>query len=409
MLFRHILPAILSLALLLPGSASAQFELEVLVPGANFPVSMAFAPDGRLFYTEKQTGQIRVVDNDTLRPDPFATLPVNNSGERGLLGITFDPDYESNHYVYVFHTNPDPLTNRVVRLTDVDGYGEDPTIIFDVPINTGFTNHNGGNIHFGPDGKLYVTLGEYNVPSNSQDTSVAPGKIHRLNSDGSIPGDNPFPGNSIFAYGLRNSFDFSFHPINEKIYATENGPAFHDEVNIIIAGGNYGWPIVTGMANTPPFIDPIIEINPTTAPTGIIIYSGGVMPGLDLAMLFAEWNTGRIWNVTLGGDDFDEVLNMEILLDLDNLTDIEQGPDGFIYISGISTIRRYTYTPIICDVNADGVVDIFDLIRMINIALGIDPPPTPYELEVGDANGDGTIDILDVIICINIILGAGQQ
>lgn len=199
---------------------------------------MAFVPDGRLLFTEKNTGNVRVVQGGILLPTPWATVRVSSSGERGLLGITVDPNFVTNRFVYVYHTNPSPLANRVIRFRDSLGRGVDSTVILTAPITTGATNHNGGNLHFGPDDKLYVTIGEYANPLYSQDLRVVMGKILRLNRDGTAPPDNPFYNDSIadkriYCLGLRNSFDFAFDSLRRFLWATENGPTCDDELNLI--------------------------------------------------------------------------------------------------------------------------------------------------------------------------------
>src|SRR5207249_2447194 len=124
----------------------------------------------------------------------------------------------------------------------------------------------------GPDGKLYVSIGDTGNPALAQDSTSLSGKILRFNKDGTIPTDNPFPGSPVYALGMRNTFGMTFHDDTGDLWITENGPEFpeFDEVNRIIAGGNYGWPVVTGIAGNPLFIDPLIEITPTIAPTNII-------------------------------------------------------------------------------------------------------------------------------------------
>ncbi len=333
-----------------------RYRVETFLSPIEFPVSMAFAPDGRIFFTEKNTGKVRIVEDGTLLPDAFVTVSVQNNGERGLLGVTFDPDYETDGYVYVFYTNPAPLDNRVVRYTDVGGVGTSPLLLLAVTDDSPFSsNHNGGNLHFGPDGKLYVTIGDNgSVPNNSQEMNDPRGKILRINPDGTIPADNPFyddgdPGTGnddrIFAMGLRNSFDFDFHPVTGDLFATENGPSVDDEVNIILPGGNYGWPVVTGIAGNPLYEDPILEYTPTIAPTGLTFYTGDQFPGWENDLLFVDWNTGTLHRVVLTGPDFRQVATELFPTQISFLNDVEIGPDGWIYMiqgsySGTGAIYR---------------------------------------------------------------------
>ncbi|MFQ6105047.1 MAG: PQQ-dependent sugar dehydrogenase [Candidatus Glassbacteria bacterium] len=336
--------------------AIPRYRVETFLSPVEFPVTMAFAPDGRLFYTEKNTGNVRIVEDGVLLPDPFVTVSVNSTGERGLLGIEFDPDYDINGYVYLFYTNPSPLDNRVVRYTDVGGFGTDPLVLLAVTDDSPFSsNHNGGNVHFGPDGKLYVTIGDNGSnPNNSQELDDPRGKILRINPDGSIPMDNPFyddgkPGSGnddrIFALGLRNSFDFDFHPITGELFATENGPTVDDEVNIILSGLNYGWPIVTGFGDNPLYEDPILVYTPTIAPTGLTFYTGDVLQGWENDLLFVDWNTGTLRRVVLSNVDHRSVEEEIEVVQLSFLNDVAIGPDGWIYMtrgpySGTGVIYR---------------------------------------------------------------------
>ena len=189
---------------------------ETLVAGDLVrPTAMAIAPDGRIFVCE-QDGRLRVIRDGALLDDPFHTLSVNSFGERGLLGVAFDPNFASNHFLYVYYTTSSaPIHNRVSRLTangDVVVPGSELPILNLETLAA--TNHNGGAIHFGNDGKLYVAVGENAVPSNSQTLDNRLGKMLRINANGTIPTDNPFNATAtglnkaIWALGLRNPFTF---------------------------------------------------------------------------------------------------------------------------------------------------------------------------------------------------------
>src|SRR5688572_13437014 len=167
---------------------------ETIIPGISSPTAMAIAPDGRIFVCE-QGGRLRVIKNGALLPAPFITISVDPAGERGLLGVAFDPMFALNNFVYVYYTVPStPRHNRVSRFTangDVVVPGSELGIL-ELDNLTSATNHNAGAIHFGPDGKLYVAVGENATPSNAQTLNNRLGKVLRINSDGSIPTDNPF-------------------------------------------------------------------------------------------------------------------------------------------------------------------------------------------------------------------------
>src|SRR4051812_899304 len=188
------------------------FSETIVAKGLSRPTAMQFAPDGRLFVCE-QGGQLRVVKNGALLPTPFVTLTVSSAGERGLLGVAFDPNFAVNHFVYVYYTATTPaIHNRISRFTangDVAVSGSE-TVLFDLDNLSSATNHNGGALAFGPDGKLYAAIGENANGANSQSLNNVLGKMLRLNSNGSIPTDNPFYGSAagknraIWALGLRN-------------------------------------------------------------------------------------------------------------------------------------------------------------------------------------------------------------
>lgn len=229
------------------------------------PTTMQFAPDGRLFVAE-QGGSLRVIKDGVLLPTPFLTVPVDSTGERGLLGIAFDPNFATNSYVYIYYTTSSaPIHNRVTRFTangDVAEPGSEVPI-FELDDLSSATNHNGGAIHFGPDGKLYIAAGENANTAYAQSFDTVLGKILRINPDGSIPTDNPFiaqttgKNQSIWAYGLRNPFNFAFQPGTGLMYLNDVGQSTWEEVNEGQAGANYGWPATEGFTTDPNFQSPV--------------------------------------------------------------------------------------------------------------------------------------------------------
>ncbi|HYG82020.1 MAG TPA: PQQ-dependent sugar dehydrogenase, partial [Pyrinomonadaceae bacterium] len=194
---RYFLAPLLLLSVIAYSRAAtlpAGFAEPLVAGGLSSPTAMAFAPDGRLFVCQ-QGGQLRVIKNGTLLATPFLTVTTDASGERGLLGVALDPNFSTNHFVYIYYTVPSsPRHNRVSRFTaggDVAVAGSE-VVILELDNLSGATNHNGGAIHFGPDGKLYIAVGENATPSNAQTLSNLHGKILRINADGTIPADNPF-------------------------------------------------------------------------------------------------------------------------------------------------------------------------------------------------------------------------
>lgn len=319
---------------------------------ANYPVALAFAPDGRLFYTEKTTGNVRVVSAEgEVQSEPVINLPTSALVERGMLGIALDPDYETNGYIWVVHTAEatarDYAANQLVRFHEQDGVGTNPEVMLSMPLSDNTLIHNGGNVHFDADGLLYLSVGDFENPANSQDLTVMPGKIHRfaVTDEGLIPApDNPFPDSSIYAYGLRNSFDFDFDPETGFLFATENGDHCDDEINLILPGFNYGAGEGYTCGGTAAGIDltrhlkPLLAFTPTQAPTGIIVYDHPAVPEWAGKLFFCIWSEGypSLRMLTLN-----EARNQIETVDEINLggalcrIDLEIGPEGGLYFSTV--------------------------------------------------------------------------
>lgn len=230
---------------------------------------MAFTPDNRIFVAE-QGGNLRVVKYGRLLAAPFISLSVDSTGERGLLGVAVDPAFASNKYVYVYHTVPgSPPHNRITRFTAAgDRAATGRHAILDLNPLSSATNHNGGAIHFGPDGKLYVFVGENGNGANSQLLTNRLGKVLRINKDGTIPADNPtsFPGISgttsginraIWAVGLRNPFTAAFQQTTGRLFINDVGANTWEEIDPGRPGANYGWPRAEGMSSNPNYTDPV--------------------------------------------------------------------------------------------------------------------------------------------------------
>ena len=231
--------------------------------GLDSPTGLAIAPDGRLFVLER-AGTVKIVKNGQLLAQPFANLPSAASGDRGLLGIAFDPQFGvANNFVYFYYTGLD-LLNHVVRFDGSGDVGTDgPREIFTTESPSQLL-HVGGSIEFGPDGKLYLAVGDNGYPANAQDLTNPYGKILRINPDGSIPTDNPFYARAgsfraIWAYGFRNPWRFQFDPATGQLYGADVGDASWEELNHVVAGGDYGWPLAEGRctANCAGLTDPV--------------------------------------------------------------------------------------------------------------------------------------------------------
>lgn len=254
------------------GNNGGMLTAQLVTDGATFPTALRFLPDGDILFTEKNTGNVRIIENGALLPDPVFHVDVNTSGERGLLGLAVDPNFASNNFVYIFYTKSSGTENEVLRFTITGNVGGSATpIVSGLPANS---IHDGGRIAFGPDGKLYVTLGDVGTSSNSQTDATPAGKVLRYNPNGSIPGDNPVGGNPMFAKGLRNSFGLAIDQNSGTVYLSENGPGCGDEINLITSGQNYGWPVVPCGGSEPGFVDPLYEFPEIVAPTGIAVGTG---------------------------------------------------------------------------------------------------------------------------------------
>ena len=261
---------------------NAGFSEAQIATGITAPTTMQFAPDGRLFVSQ-QAGILRVIKNGVLLTTPAITLTVDNRGERGLLGIAFDPNFAVNQYIYLYYTATTPAAhNRVSRFTlsgDVIVAGSE-LVILDLPDLSGAQNHNGGTILFGPDEKLYVAVGENANTANAQSMTTPLGKMLRINSDGSIPTDNPFYATttginrSIWALGLRNPYSFTFQPGNGRMFINDVGQSTWEEINDGVAGANYGWPSCEGSCGSG-YVNPVYSYGHGSSSTTGIAITGG--------------------------------------------------------------------------------------------------------------------------------------
>lgn len=387
----YVLAAFLSLALLASacggGGGGNPFGVESeLVTLAENPRALAFAPDGRLFYGELFTGNIRIITPDgELQEEPFAHVDSTIFLTWGVTGLALDPDFETNGYVYVLFTESagmaesgNPIGKPVlVRFTDENNKGVDRKILAgDLPdTNPEWPGINGnGSLHFGPDGFLYFTLGDYNWADNigpggepfSLDFETPIGKMLRIDpEDGEAPPDNPFVDDPdadprIFARGFLKPFNFTFHPETGQLYGTD-GHTSCEELNIVTAGGNYGWPEV-GEFPWPDcsFGEQIQAIHlfslegkvpgeflSIVGVTGMEFVSGDVYPLLGDALLFCESETLLMRRLLVTGADFDQVAEVAQGEEVDdNLVvedcpgDITVSPEGIVYYTNPTEIRQ---------------------------------------------------------------------
>lgn len=316
-------------------------KTEVLVSNLEIPWEIAFAPDGRIFVTERP-GRIRVVKDGQLQTEPWMSINVAAAGEGGLLGMALDSDFATNHYAYTaytYRTSGGALQNRLVRLREDTTTGKgvlDKVLLDNVPAGS---IHDGGRVKFGPDGKLYWTMGETGNAQLAQDRSSLNGKILRLNTDGSVPEDNPFPGSLVYSYGHRNPQGLAWQPQTGRLYATEHGPSggslgvAQDEVNYIEPGKNYGWPVIIGADSREGMETPIIQSgkSETWAPSGATFVTGGPWDG---SLLFTGLRGQSLYRLVLDKDDPGKVASFDKYLvgQFGRLRDVVQGPDGALYL-----------------------------------------------------------------------------
>jgi glucose/arabinose dehydrogenase len=318
----------------------ADFSEAVIATGISNGTAMAFAPDGRIFVCE-QSGNLRVVKGNALLSTPFVSLSVDSAGERGLLGVAFDPAFATNHFVYLYYTvSTTPKHNRVSRFVangDVAVDGSE-TVIVELENLSSATNHNGGAIHFGPDGKLYVAVGENGNGPNAQTFNNRLGKILRINSDGSIPTDNPFYNTatglnrSIWAMGLRNPFTFAFQPGTTRMFIDDVGLSSWEEINDGIAGSNYGWPNTEGPTSDPKYRGPIYAYDHNSGGCAI---TGGTFYNPATTQFPASYLGKYFFSDICGGwihvlDPSDNTV-ADFATGISNPVDLHVGPDGRLY------------------------------------------------------------------------------
>jgi glucose/arabinose dehydrogenase len=320
-----------------------RFRVETVANGLEVPWGFAWLPNKDLLFTERP-GRVRIIENGKLRVEPVFTVPdVEPSSESGLMDISLHPDFAKNGFLYLGYAyNKDGKHIKVVRYKYAgDKFTEPKTIIEDIP---GAPNHAGMRCRFGPYGKLYVVTGDSTDWNLAQKNDSLAGKTLRLNDDGTIPKDNPFVGKAgyrpeIWTTGHRNPQGLAWQPGSNLVFQTEHGPSGFegrgggaDEVNIVEAGKNYGWPTIYGKTAAPGMESPLLEYSPACAPASGMFYNGSVFPAFKGNFFFGCLAGRRIIRVVLNGRT---VVSQENLLEgvYGRIREMEEGPDGFIYFS----------------------------------------------------------------------------
>jgi glucose/arabinose dehydrogenase len=321
--------------------------------GLNNPAAFTFSPNGTLVYLERGTGRVRFRNLKSGFDRRFFRIRgVNGSGERGALGVALHPGWPRKPFVYVYVTRRagGKLRNQIVRIRERNGRGVGMTTILSTPASSS-PYHNGGRILFGPDRKLYAIVGDGHAAGNAQDTTKnLRGKILRLNPDGSTPGTNPMIGgrrSRIFAYGIRNSFGFTFDPESRRLWETENGPSCNDEINLVRRGGNYAWGPNESCPNTnqdgpAPRRLPKVNFPTTIGITGAVFCDGCGLAGRQGDLLFGDCcGSGVVQRVRLNAAR-DDVLGgpITMLNPAGAVLSMEAAPDGRIYFSTSNSIFR---------------------------------------------------------------------
>lgn len=310
------------------------YEIEVIAEKLNVPWAIDISNDGKIYFTER-SGSIRIIEDGKINPQPLITFgaPFISQGEGGLMGIALDPNFSQNHYLYVMHSYEEgsKIYNRVVRLIERNNKASIDRIIIDnIP---GSQFHNGGRIKIGPDKKLYITTGDAQNPQLAQDITSTAGKILRIELDGSIPRDNPFPNSPVYSLGHRNPQGLAWNSKN-ILYSSEHGQTAHDEINIIEPGANYGWPLVQGDEESTEILvqKPLIHSNEDTwAPSGIAFVNQGAW---KYKLLVATLRGQQLLVISFN-DNGTVVKNIESWFknEYGRLREVVQGKDGSIYIA----------------------------------------------------------------------------
>lgn len=325
--------------------------------GLHDPAAFTFSRKGVIYYLERETGEVHVLNPKTHNDRLFFTVPhvVGTSGdERGTLGVALDPRWPKTPFVYVYATRrvKGKLRNQIVRIKAKGSHGSSFNTIMSAPASSE-AYHNGGRILFGPGSKLYAMMGDGHDSANAQDrTKNLRGKMLRMNRDGSVPADNPIAHSRIWSFGHRNSFGFTFDPQTNSLWETENGPECNDELNLVVKGGNFGWgpmencggtsPADTNNSGPMPRHLPKAWFESTIGITGDAFCDSCGLTGVQGDLFFGDVDTGKLRRFSLNPAR-DDVTGgpVDVLQTPRNaIYSMEVAPNGAIYFSDDAAIYR---------------------------------------------------------------------
>lgn len=332
-----------------PRTASS-WKVELVAENLEIPWSIVFTSPQRLLVSERP-GRVREIVDGQLNPQALYTFAdVATVEETGLMGMALDPDYAANNTLYACYTsqNAGGMFDRVVRLVDRgDSLELDGVLLDNIPAAQ---YHAGCRLGFGPDGKLYITTGDARQPAAAQELDSLAGKILRINADGSIPADNPFADSPVYSYGHRNPQGIAWQPGTGFMYATEHGPSGTDgpeggdEINLIKAGANYGWPLVSHDATLEGTESPLIQFTPAVAPAAAMFYSSDVLPMFTGKFFFGALRGEGVVMVNISSDDPESIEDVQwIVSDVGRVREVIESPDGLIYFTTSNQDGRGTY------------------------------------------------------------------
>jgi glucose/arabinose dehydrogenase len=415
----------------------SEYNIENAYPNLNFdnPVGIYHSGDNtnRIFILE-QEGIIKVFNNDASATNVEIFLDitsiVDQDGgytEEGLLGLAFHPNYNENGYFFVNYTSHNPRRNVIARYNvsaNNPNQADEESSFIILEVNQPYTNHNGGQLSFGPDAYLYIIFGDGGSAgdphNNGQNLTTLLGSLIRIDVDNptgelnyGIPPDNPFIAplaarDEIYAYGLRNMWRFSWDFETGLLWGADVGQNAYEEIDIIYSGLNYGWNTMEGNhcfpidsdCNTEGLELPIWEyelyVNDVCSITGGYVYRGNDLNGLIGKYIYGDWCTGDIWALTYESDN--NIINQHLLTTGINITTF--GLDQFNELLFCGGNQIFKITSDFGDLNDDSTINVLDIIILVNHILN----PATIELDGSDINDDGEVNILDIVHLVNIIL-----